>query len=203
MSEITCPICEQRITAEDLAGLDQAYKAHFSAVHQKEMKAQSGAPSAAAPQQPYIPDVPPTQPVKQRGGRFHQAELRREEETWVPEEKEIPPRPHGVRAWVRKSLGTDQAAQGTEEWALGYGYPTMMESADDRAAAESALAGEKVVPPKKAGGEPLMQWAEVDCPLCGERISGADEDDLSINLREHMGETHHIEPHRATISPRQ
>ncbi len=50
----------------------------------------------------------------------------------------------------------------------------------------------------RAGGTGERRNAEVNCPLCGRLLQGADEDDLSDRLEEHMNEAHDIRPRLST-----
>jgi predicted small metal-binding protein len=172
MNSVRCPICEQRIRAGDSVELSAMLREHLSIQHDidvQEKSARFSSPMTSA--QERSGRVVVNEPKAQGGLRG--AEHRREEQYWAPESgTAVPPRPKGVGDWVSKSLGTNEEAGGREEWASGEGYPNMMQRFSP------------------GGG----RISTVECPMCGETITGQGDEGLSDSLEDHFRMVHHIEP---------
>jgi endogenous inhibitor of DNA gyrase (YacG/DUF329 family) len=179
MTSVRCPICEQRIVGEYREQLDRRLREHFSVRHGFDLRPESG---------PYPTRVVRTE-MEERGpehrpphGRLYQASLRREEQTWAPDESSLPPRPEGLGDWFRKSIGIDRMPE-ERNWARGEGYPSFIggEWAWEERGRERPLVRERYV-------------ASTECPICGRTIEAADEQDLSWTLHEHMRTVHKTAP---------
>jgi len=169
MNSVRCPICEQRLTSEDDAGLSQTLSAHLSDQHGIGVKEESAGLSS------------PVSSARERLGGWKGAEHRREEQYWSPEAgTPIPPRPQGIGDWARKAVGATEEAGGREEWTRGRGYPSMTQRASARSTAE------------RPGGEDTAR--SLMCPMCGQYVRGAGEDELSEVLEDHFRQQHRIVP---------
>lgn len=227
MNSVRCPVCDGRLTGSDCDDLTVSLREHLEKEHdiQELCNTPTGGVPPSTVARSYEPpgreeavSREPTDEDRERmrlGNRLREAELRREQESWGPlAGSEVPPRTRGVSGWFRKTLGfghgerPDVAGKRTQ----GEGYPDM---AGGRHRAEGSILEEEYekkrdrrreeVGHREPAGPPHELGTphddHVDCPMCGMHLSGDDENDLSIALREHMISMHEVAP-LLTLRPR-
>ncbi|WP_019176948.1 hypothetical protein [Methanomassiliicoccus luminyensis] len=224
MNSVRCPVCNARLTGEDCDDLTVGLREHLEREHNIQELCNS--PTGGVPPSTVARSYEPPEEMEpyretemdrerlRRGSELREAELRDETGSWGPPAGEASLRAHGVGGWFRKTLGLgygDRPDQGGE-WARGGRY-----SGADVAPRHPAPEGSSVreeygkergrrrerVPGREPAG-PSMGLAHgdhVDCPMCGMHLSGADEDELSVALREHMISMHEVAP-LMTMRPR-
>jgi len=195
MARVRCPICGAQVEGNDSEELTIGLREHMVKSHE-DLEARS----TAGPAGEF--DIPKQRGAEATDHRFHEAEMRREEETWDPPEgSEVPKRPEGLGDWVRKSLGTDNEVdpkvRAKEEWTTGQGYPTMMRENMHALRREDEKEAHKndIVIPYSLKNESQQESPSryiIDCPMCQAKVFGNDDEELSDALKKHMMETHKI-----------
>lgn len=181
MNSVRCPVCRQRLAGEDCDGLTAALREHLGREHriQELCHTPTGGvpPSAVAGsyRPPGAEEAPPplTEDEKERarrGNRLQEAEMQGEQGSWLPPPGDPPAHGRGVGGRVRRALGPE---------------------ADRPSAAREEHRGRGPADRPQPG---TPHGDHVDCPMCGMHLSGKDEAELSIALREHMIALHEVAP---------
>jgi len=183
MTTVKCPICKERIMGATTEDLNMNLADHFAEVHRMSMVAPGTTPRAA---------VAGAQPSRMRAREYRSSEFytpetlaEREVETWSNRDpsrwrpENYIPREE-VRQWRYPVTG--------EEGQRGPVTPTRRER---RMGERRTLEQNE----SRGPGETLVRGTMmINCPLCGEEIRGADEGELTDELRDHLRYTHDIRP---------
>jgi endogenous inhibitor of DNA gyrase (YacG/DUF329 family) len=199
MTTIKCPICKNKVSGTTTMDLNESLRVHLADVHLMRELAPVQRESAYQEKSPY------RQPVEREKYEMEKARRRYVERRPAVGMFDEPPSKiyRVVETWSNRDPERFESKNYIpREEVRQWRYP-IVGPAGERGPAyvqqEPVLRreayGEEQV---RTTGQTVEEVNEINCPLCGARVRGRDEDELSDELKGHMAEIHDIRPRMMT-----
>jgi predicted small metal-binding protein len=208
MTTVKCPICKERVSAANTEDLNTNLRAHLAEVHN--MRELYRGSRGEAPSGPYYSDryvgterVEPSREERRvyegSKGRY---EERRDYPYYTADRPDVgfsSPRTRTereVETWSNRNPERFREENYVpREEVRQWRYPVTGEYGERGPYFEREGRGKEMsYERREVRGRDYDNPAIVNCPMCGQLIRGADEDDLSDELRYHMSVVHDVKP---------